>query len=42
MLFNTAKVFMILCRGDLQKDFQAERNLARDRQQKIAELNAVS
>ena len=30
------------CRGDLQKDFQTERNLARDRQQKIAELNAVS
>ena len=33
---------LLLCRGDLQKDFQTERNLARDRQQKIAELNAVS
>lgn len=27
--------------GDLQKDFQDARNLARDRQQKIAELNAA-
>ena len=31
-----------VCRGDLQKDFLDTRNLARDRQQKIAELNAVS